>query len=277
MARVRVAVAALMVLLLGLAAPGDAAAEPRLFQGSVVVGAPFTISNSGRIASVHGSNPASFEIAASLLGGALTLSWTMGAGMTFFSFANGAGSFGPGGGPGSAVFTPLPSHPGFRATFSGTPHRFGGTQRLLGQIVVKNPNATTLGRTLLEWPLTPIGGSFGETRKEYHGGTGGFFRTTLWGFPWTTGPVTAMGTFSLGTPLTTAAEGSDMRTPAGQGTIQLVTPFLVKRGHDMGGVQARVPRVAPLTLHFAPWPAVNLRLLCGIAGLVLLSRFARRS
>jgi hypothetical protein len=281
MARIRAAGVLTVALLPGLAPTGDAAAEPQLFQGTVVVGGyPFTISNPGRIASVHGSSPASFEIAASLLGGALTFTGTV-AGLpakTFFSFANEAGSFSTGAGPGSAAFAPLPSHPGFRASFSGSPLRFGGTQRLLGRILLQWATATPLQQTIFDLPLTPIGGSFGETRTEVHGGTAGFTRTTLWGFPWTTGSVTAMGTYpTASTLITTAAQGSDQRTAAGQGTIKLVAPFLVKRSIDLAPeLEARIPGVATLTLHFAPEPTANLLLVAGVVGFVLLSRLSRR-
>src|SRR5262245_55842020 len=143
MTRMRIATGVALAMLAGAVSAGNADAEPSLFQGSVVVGGPpwsiRSISNPGRIASVHGNDPASFEIAASLLGGAITLMSGPEV-TTFFSFANEAGSFAAGAGPGSAAFTPLPSHSGFRATFSGTPLRFGGTQRLLGQVVRKFAN-----------------------------------------------------------------------------------------------------------------------------------------
>lgn len=263
-----------MALLAGLALPGAAAAEPRLFQGSVVLGGPpLTITNPGRIASVQGSDPASFQIAASLLGGSATLMFTyMGFPVTnVFSFMNEAGSFGSQGGPGTAVFSPLPRVPGFRASVSGGARRFGGTQRLLGSFVTK---FGTLQTGIL--PLTPIGGSFGESQATGpHGGTAGFFTTTIWGFPWTTGAVTAMATTPMGAPLTATAQGSDQRTPGGLGTIQLVTPLLVSQRLNSDPF-SRSGSIATLTLHFVPEPAVNLLFLGGIAGLALLSRFARR-
>src|SRR5262245_17502085 len=139
MTRMRIATGVALAMLAGAVSAGNAAAEPSLFQGTVVVNgrAFWTISNPGRIASVHGSNPASFEIAASLLGGAVTIVY--GAPKTgYFSFMNEAGGFSASMGPGTAAFTPLPSHPGFRASFSGSPVRFGGTMRLLGHILVEH-------------------------------------------------------------------------------------------------------------------------------------------
>jgi hypothetical protein len=280
MTRIRFAGRIAVALLAGLAPAGSALAEPQLFQGRVVVmGEPWTLSNPGRIASVQGSAPASFGIDASLLGGSLTLTGTV-AGQPatrFFSFVNEAGGLAGGAGPGTAALTPLPSVPGFRASSSSGAQRFGGTLRLLGHAALKWADATPLHQTIVDLPLTPIGGSIGESRTNLHGGTGGFTRTTLWGLPWTTGAVTAMGTTPMGAFTTATAQGSDQRTPAGVGTIQLVAPFLVKRSFDLApGYELRGGSVATLTLQFAPEPAANLLLLCGVAGLALLSRFARR-
>lgn len=264
---------------------GNASGEPRLFDARVTMQAlrtsleALTISNAGRIASVTGSDPASFEVGAGVLGGALTRTGTLAGypATTSFSFANGAGSFFAGAGPGTAAFTPQGSHPGFRASFSGDA-QFGGTLRLLGTFALRWADATPLWQTIADPPLSPVGGSFGGTGMDLHGGTGGFTHTTLWGFPWTTGAVTAMGTTSSGAVVTTAGEGSDQRTSAGQGTIQFVAPVLVRRRFDLEpGIEGRWPLVATLTLHFVPEPAASLLLLCGLAGLVLLSHFSRRS
>jgi hypothetical protein len=268
-------------LLLGLAG-ADAAAEPRLFQASVrldfavYAGTPLTLTNPGRFASIQGSDPASFEIDASLLGGSVTRTMTFAGypGTTFFSFMNEAGGFGAGVGPGAGTFGPLPSVPGFRASFSGSATRFGGTQRLLGQVAAKL--APPLNTPVFAQPFSPLGGSFGETSMGITGGTGGFLHWTLWGFPWTTGPVTAMGTGYFHTPLTLSALGSDQRTPAGAGTIQLVTPALARRRHDLALEEDRLPLIATMRLQFAPEPAATLLLLAGIAGLAALSRFSQR-
>jgi hypothetical protein len=263
--------------LAALARAGDASAEPRLFDATIVFeGATFTFSNPGRFADLHGSD-LSFDIDASLLGGWITTPRMAGAypATIFFSLMNEAGSFTAGGGPGTGMLTPLPSAPGFRASFSGGPSQFGGTQRLLGQFLWKLAPPLDHIKAYYQ-PFSVLGGSFGGTDMGITGGTAGFTRWTAWGFPWTTGAVTAMGTGFMGTPITLSAEGSDLRTPSGAGTLSLVTPHLVWRDRVLSLPTTGTPFVATLRLQFAPEPGATVLLLSGIAGLAALSRFARR-
>jgi hypothetical protein len=116
------------------------------------------------------------------------------------------------------------------------------------------------------------------------GGTGGFtyFTESVWGFPWTTGTVTAMapanpfcGIGAKSVNLT--AKGSDERTPQGQGKLQLVTPLVVrKREKGTGALLEATAGISIVSLRFAPEPSAMLQLAAGLGGLGILYRCQRR-
>jgi hypothetical protein len=108
----------------------------------------------------------------------------------------------------------------FGVTFKGTPRRFGGTLALLGNFRTRwggvySPSSNycagfSIGLpvdcSIWGMPLSPIGGAFGGVASErasiYPGApTPTFFDLTLWGFPWSTGTVTARAPFGLAGPL----------------------------------------------------------------------------
>jgi hypothetical protein len=105
---------------------------------------------------------------------------------------------------------------------------------------------------------------------------------TVWGFPWDTGSVGAVaavaGTYSSST---TSAKGTDLRTPSGLGTLQLVTPFLVRvKSHppNCGGCENRwyYAGTARAELHFVPEPAANILLAAGSLALAVLFRYSKK-
>jgi hypothetical protein len=59
-----------------------------------------------------------------------------------------------------------------------------------------------------------------------------FFDQTLWGFPWTTGTVSAQAPLVRGGTTSLVFKGTDQRTPAGAGNMQLVTPFVIRWKED---------------------------------------------
>jgi hypothetical protein len=204
---------------------------------------------------------------------------------SYFSGGNDAASFSAGGAPGSAMSTPVTSTPSgsqFRVSFSGTPTQFGGTMRLLADFYAQYGHWDRV-----RLPLGAIGGSFGnkQTATGYMGGTftpPTFFVESVWGFPWTTGTVVAKAPRnpSAGGPSATVsltAMGSDLRTPQGDGKMQLVTPFVVRmhepgNGARLGGNAG----VAVVSLQFGPEPSVIAQLAAGLLGLSALYRFSRR-
>lgn len=291
------------------AAPGLARSDPALYRGSVHLrlwerqvpyGASLSRpglgnSPSGDLVSLAGSAPAAFTLPS----GQLTLTTSLFdpsppyASLDFrstrFSGANDAGSFFGGGGPGSTEFTPLPSIPAgqFGVSFSGEPGRFGGVMKLLGSFDWRGELASCLYcsyHTVI--PLSPIGGPFGgtATAMTFVGGTGfppTFVTATAWGFPWDTGTVggvaAVVGTASS---TTTSAMGTDLRTASGLGTLQLVTPFLVRvksQPPDCGGCENQwfYAGSATAELHFVPEPDALVLLAAGLGGLAVL-RWSRR-
>jgi hypothetical protein len=89
------------------------------------------------------------------------------------------------------------------------------------------------------------------------------------GFRWTTGTVyayDAVGRYASRFSLA----GYDNRTPMGQGTIQLVTPFLAHWA--LSPLPDHMAGVASLRIHFAPESHALLLLVVGIALLAVLQR-----
>ncbi len=300
-----------LCLLAGVAicagAPGLARSDPALYTGSVHLrlwerqvpyGASLSgpgLGNSppGDLVSLAGNGPAAFT----LPGGQLSLMTSLFdlsppyASLDFrstkFSGANDAGSFFGGGGPGPTGFTPVPSIPAsqFGASFSGEPNRFGGVMKLLGRFdwFGELANCASCSYTT-PIPLSQIGGPFGGTAMASNG-TGyvpTFVTATAWGFPWDTGTVGAVaavvGTFSS---TTTSAMGTDLRSPSGLGTLQLVSPFLVRvKSHPpgCGGCENRYfyGGTARAELHFVPEPGATALLAAGLAGLAVLFHWSKR-
>ena len=178
----------------------------------------------GNSALVSGSTPATFGIGAnqmvlqtSLSTSSPPPSWTETFAASSFSGGHAAGTFYAGGAPGAAISAPLSSPPGsqFGVSFSGTAAGFGGTMQLLGHSWVWfNAGSQSPGGhiwcyscTVYSRPLSAIGGSFGGSGvgSTYINGTGfppTFFGATVWGFPWTTGTVSAMAPAITCGPLT---------------------------------------------------------------------------
>jgi hypothetical protein len=294
----------LAALAICLGGPGLAQAGPALYTGSVQLrmwgldvpygaslsGASLRNAPSGDGVSLAGSGPAAFQIPSAQLTLQTSLvdpspplaSWDYR--RTTFSAANDAGSFFGGGAPGSVGSAPVPSIPAsqLNVSFSGGPDRFGGVMKLLGRYDWRGELASCSYcpyRTAI--PLSPIGGPFGGTAMAttYIGGTAfppTLVTATVWGFPWDTGTVAGVANVAgTSSPTTTSAMGSDLRTPSGLGTLQLVTPFLIRiksRPPDCGGCENRwfYAGSARMELHFVPEPAAAALLAAGLGALALL-------
>ncbi len=294
--------------------PGLARSDPALYTGSVHLrlwerpvpygasqsGPGLGNSPSGDLVSLAGNGPAGFMLPSGQLTLTTSLSdpsppyTSLDFRRTKFSGANDAGSFFGGGGPGPTGFTPVPSIPAsqFGASFSGEPNRFGGVMKLLGRFDWRGDWLG--GYCGLEFcpyhtviPLSPIGGPFGgtATATTYVGGTASpptLVTATVWGFPWDTGTVggvaAVVGTASSST---TSAMGTDLRTASGLGTLQLVTPFLVRvKSHppDCGGCENQwfYAGTARAELRFVPEPAATALLAAGLGALAVLFHWSRR-
>ena len=136
-------------------------------------------------------------------------------------------------------------------------------------------------------PLSPIGGPSGGTATATTtiGGTAAaptFVTATVWGFPWDTGAVSAVAAVvGTASSTTTSAMGADLRSPSGLGTLQLVTPFLVRvtsRPPDCGGCvnQWFYAGTAHAELHFVPEPAASILLTAGLGMLAVLYQRSKR-
>jgi hypothetical protein len=215
----------------------------------------------------------------------LPTSWGTNTAYTSFAGGHESASFFAGGAPGAASAAPVSSLPAsqFGVAFSGGSERFGGTMALLGTfrtiwgpVTVATPTVRCSACAVLKRPLSPIGGAFGGAAMEttFINGTGSaptFFDATVWGFPWTTGNVTARA--PAGSLLLSAtAKGSDQRTPSGKGQVQLVSPFLVRYTLEGSSVATYQPGVAIVKLHFVPEPSSAL--LLGAGGLALAALWA---
>jgi hypothetical protein len=301
-------------LLAGIAicagAPGLAQSDPALYTGAVhlrlwerqvpygasLSGPGLGNSPSGDLVSLTGDGPAAFTLPLgqlSLRTSLFDLSPPV-ASLDFrstkFAGSNDVGSFSGNGGPGPSGFTPLPSIPAsqFGVSFSGGPDRFGGVMELLGHFDWRGELADCSScpyHTVI--PLSPIGGPFGgtATAKAYVGGS---YRpvtlvtATVWGFPWDTGTVGGLANVGMTfSPTTTSAIGTDLRTPSGLGTLQLVTPFLVRiksRPPDCGVCENRwyYAGTAHMELHFVPEPAATVLLAAGFGALAVLYHCSKR-
>jgi len=173
-------------------------------------------------------------------------------------------------------------------SFSGKPNRFGGVMKLLGSFDWRGELA---GCSYCPYhtviPLSPIGGPFGGTATSttYVGGTAvppTFVAATVWGFPWDTGTVNEVAAVAgTSSPTTTSAMGTDLRTASGLGTLQLVTPFLVRVKSQppfCGGCENRwfYAGISRVELHFVPEPAANALLAAGLGALAVLFHRSKR-
>ena len=253
-------------------------------------------SPSGNLASLSGQGPAGFTLPA----GQITLMTSLvdpspaPASLDFrstnFTGANAGGNFFDGGAPGVANFTPLPSIPAgqFGVTFSYKPNRFGGVMNLLGTFTWNGELAACAYctyRTAI--PLSPIGGPVGgtATAMAYLGGTafpGTFVTATVWGFPWDTGMVSGIAAVAgTSSSSTTTAMGADSRTASGLGTLNLVTPFLVRvksNPYDCGGCVNKwyYAGIADAQIQFVPEPTTGAVLAAGAGTLAILLRRLKR-
>jgi hypothetical protein len=293
-----------------IATPGLARSAPAMYTGSVHVriwgiqipyGAALDypgVANAppGHAVSLVGGGPAGFALASRQLTLATSMvdpsppATNLDFRSTRFTAENDAGNFFAGGGPAAATFQPMTSIPAsqFGASFSGG-QGFGGVMKLLGQFDWTGELGPGCGfcpfRTAI--PLSPIGGPPGgtATATAYLGdslSSPTLVTATVWGFPWGTGAVGAVAnvtpTYSA---TTTAAAGTDQRTASGMGTLQLVTPFLVRvKSHPpaCGGCENRwyYAGTARTELHFVPEPGALVMLAAGLGVLVAVSRKAKR-
>ena len=165
---------------------------------------------------------------------------------------------------------------------------FGGVMRLLGQLDWRGETANCpfcYYHTVI--PLGPIGGPFAgtATATAYVGGTASaptWVTATVWGFPWDTGTVRGVASL-LGTTSATATSvmGADLRTPSGLGTLQLVTPFVVRVISSppfCGGCENRYyyAGIAGADIRFVPEPSASAVLATGLGTLALLYRRSKR-
>jgi hypothetical protein len=285
-------------------APGPARSDLALYTGSVhfrlwerqvPYGASLSApglgnSPSGDLANLAGHGPAAFTLPhgqLSLRTSLFDLSPPV-ASLDFrstkFTGSNDVGLFFGNGGPGPSGFTPLPTIPAsqFGVSFSGGPDRFGGVMKVLGHFDWRGELAGCSScpfHTVI--PLSPIGGPFGGTAKAMTY-VGGSYRpvtsvtATVWGFPWDTGTVGGVANVDMTfSPTTTSAVGTDLRSPSGLGTLQLVTPFLVQvrsRPPDCGGCETRwyYAGTARAELRFVPEPAASVLLAAGCGALAVL-------
>jgi len=264
----------------------------------------------GNIATVSGSAPAAIGLGAnqitlhtSLFTTSPPTSWYgITEALSTFSGGHDAGSFFENGAPGAASSAPLSGIPAsqFGVTFRGTPGRFGGTLALLGnhrtrwgKVIAGESSRFCAGFSLGQgstcsiWnrPLSPIGGAFGGSAFGRgwiwpSGTTPNFFDQTLWGFPWTTGTVTARAPLWSGGTTSLVFKGTDQRTPAGAGNIQLVTPLVIRYTEDLHAsppVSWYQAGVAIVDLQFVPEPSALLVLASGTLVLAGLFTHSRRA
>ena len=203
---------------------------------------------------------------------------------THATFANAAGSFFAGGGPGNVNFT-------YGAFFQGAiqitagPKQFGGVMGLLGKLGISGvytvPAQSGQWSPTKSWDMADV---LGRTTSYAISTTGMFTNTVLsatdtrtmkaTGFPWTTGMVfltARVGAFTTSMQRT----GYDNRTAQGLGNIQLVTPVLT---HWVDGTPGNhTGQIGVLTLHFVPEPGATLLLTAGAGVLMGLRRVCGRA
>jgi len=204
---------------------------------------------------------------------------------------NGAGQFADGKGPGNFTVSPGTAKQTARVHVKAGANRFGGTMRLLGEYYTdRGRDDITISQDGTSWNLQYMGAGAVTAKGvvksglqyttmilrsyRYPGQAGRTPRTaTISVFPWTTG--TASVTASGGPQSTMLKRaGYDNRTPAGAGTIQLVSPALTKWKNNYG--KYYTGSIARLKLKFVPEPHAWLMLASGIGTLAFLHRSSRQ-
>jgi hypothetical protein len=209
---------------------------------------------------------------------------------------NASGGFSNAGGPGSFTVA-HGSKSSARVLVKAGKNQFGGTMRLMGQYHtnrgLETGVTTSVGAT--PWNLQYIGAGASTVNGVVTGGLtyttmimrsyhypGKFGYTprsgTISVFPWTTGmaEVTANSAPPNGAPQATILKrtGYDNRTPAGVGSIQLVSPVLARWKNPSGDYYTG--SIATMKLNFVPEPKAWLMLAAGMGTLALLYRVNRQ-
>jgi hypothetical protein len=214
------------------------------------------------------------------------------------SLRNAAGGFSNGAGPGSFSV----SHPGTnaRVQVKAGKNQFGGTMRLLGHYRTKRGLTSAIDGTnsagATPWNLQYMGAGAATSNGVVTGGLkyytsttrlyqvpgktpgAGLFGTTVRSatisvFPWTTGTVEVTATGGIRTTMLKRA-GYDNRTPAGAGTIQMVSPALARWKNTFGDYYTG--KIATIKLVFIPEPKAWMMLTAGASALALLYRTNRQ-
>jgi hypothetical protein len=194
---------------------------------------------------------------------------------------NDSGGFSNGGGPGSFTV----SH-GAKVHVEAGKNQFGGTMRLLGQYHTNRGLeswTTSLGST--PWNLQYIGAGIATamgkatglkyttmiSRTWHNSGNFGYSArsATISVFPWTTGMVEVTATGGLQSTILKRT-GYDNRTPAGAGSIQLVSPALTRWKNLYSDYYTGT--IATMKLTLVPEPDAGLMLASGIGTLAILYR-----
>jgi hypothetical protein len=179
---------------------------------------------------------------------------------------------------------------GARVHVEAGKNQFGGTMRLLGQYHTnRGVESWTTSAGATPWNLQYIGAGAATATGKVTGlkyttmisrpwqnpdVSGKSARTaTISVFPWTTGMVEVTAT---GGPQSTmlARAGYDNRTPAGAGTIQLVSPALTRWKNSFSDYYTG--SIATLKLRLVPEPKGWLMLVAGICTLAILCRVNRQ-
>jgi hypothetical protein len=200
--------------------------------------------------------------------------------LTTASLRNATGHFAAGAGPGSFSFFPKPANGGTRVRVTAGPKQFGGVMRLIGRFGTRNAGSTPAGAwygIFPDWGLNVVGESYASMGTVqgtlfFESPTSTFTSSAvITGFPWTTGRASVSAAEAYRFPTRLVRSGYDNRTPAGAGTIQMVSPRLTRwaAGSHWGDI-------AVLRLKFAPEPGSWLLLAAGAAALGLLRRAHRQ-
>lgn len=207
---------------------------------------------------------------------------------TYANFANDAGTFGPGAGPGNFE---IPYKVGGARVadvkVSAGAHKFGGVMKLLGKMTTKVCYFRNGGCSLGEqnWRYDAVGAkaytSGGVVTKGYIATyTAVYYHTALMQkstvlasggrFPWTTGTVTVTATGRGPHKTIERRKGFDTRSSGGAGKIQLVSPIITRWLQP--SLNFETSGIGILKLEFAPEPGVLAMLAGGLSLLVVLFR-----
>jgi hypothetical protein len=209
---------------------------------------------------------------------------------TFASNAhNENGTFSPGFGPGQRTVTfPAGGGPGARVAISPGQNQFGGVMRVLGAMGAKRghtyKNKTFVGTSLSSFGVlgsectatcyaTGAQSNYQSHNYQTAMGKATTANITTLGLPWTTGMVTITATDGF-FPTLFQRTGFDNRTSKGLGTIQLVSPQLVRWNFpDRDAPWDRhTGAIGILRVIFVPEPSAWLMLITGAVCLMVLYR-----